>query len=118
MNELLALLADSKVSLTGHVRETGELICVCTDISDPTDANPIRSSFRQSENDECTSLKEFVFVYVRPACISIKRARNKEKIESLRAQANEILVSCESDEDLVRHASGLNDILVKIDELV
>jgi hypothetical protein len=114
MNELFELLRDSKTSLTGGEHD-GQTIGVIKDITDPTDKDPIRTSFTVKPEDQGIGSRDFVRMFARPAVLSITRARQREKIEAIRKQAEEIHEACAADEDLNVYEKGLEQVLTSFE---
>lgn len=113
MNELLKLLFDNKISFTGGEHEE-RTVGIFTDTSDPTNTQPFKCSFKMLPEDNNMSVKEFTMMFARPAIISIKYARQRVKIESIREQAQEIRAACKLDNDLVVYEKVVSNLLEEI----
>lgn len=113
MNELFKLLAENKISLTGEMRD-GEII---GKFQDDSDKDPIWCTFVIKPEDLSMSVEAFILLFATPAVISIKHARQRKKIESVREQAQKILDACKSGNDLVIYGSIMSNLLRELERL-
>ncbi len=75
MNELLKLLQENDLVLTGELRPDGTLVGAVMERNPSFDEEPAYCSFVVTEEDTDMSIKDLITVFFTPAIIAINRNR-------------------------------------------